>query len=795
MKPTQQLHDLGQSLWLDNITRGLLANGTLRRYISELSVTGLTSNPTIFDKAIKEGGLYDAAIRQKTAEGKSGETLFFELALEDLIQAADLFRPVHDSTGGVDGWVSLEVSPIAGTTILRGTINAVAQLHRRAQRPNLFIKIPGTPEGIPAIEESIFAGVPVNVTLLFSREQYLAAAEAYMRGIERRIAAGLDPKVGSVASIFISRWDVAVKDKVPGELRNRLGIAIAKRTYKAYRAVLDAPRWRKLAVAGARPQRLLWASTGTKDPDAPDTLYIEALAAPDTINTIPEKTLQAFADHGELKGVMPLDGGDAEEMLAEFTRHRCRQCGTCRPASARGRRIVRQVVAGSHGLYRVEERGAGDGRSNGCAVAIMTKPIAQVQPLIERPAWKALAAHHQKVRHLHLRELFASDPLRGERLTAEAAGLYLDYSKNRVTDETIGLLLRLADECRLAERIEAMFSGARINVTEQRAVLHVALRAPANERILVDGVDVVPGVHAVLERMAAFADEIRGGDWLGHTDRPIRNVVNIGIGGSDLGPVMAYEALRHYSRRDMTFRFVSNVDGTDFVEATRDLDPEETLFIICSKTFTTQETLTNAHAARAWVLAKLGDERAVRRHFVAVSTNAEGVAKFGIDTANMFGFWDWVGGRYSMDSAIGLSTMLAVGPENFRAMLAGFHAMDRHFRTAPFGRNLPVLMGLLAVVEQQFLRRADGRGAAVRAIPEALSRVSPAADDGEQRQARLARWRARRLSDGTDLLGRAGHQRPAFVLPAHPPGDPAHSLRLHRLLPGIESAWAISMTC
>ena len=319
MKPTQQLHELGQSLWLDNITRGLLTDGTLRRYIMEFSVTGLTSNPTIFDKAIKEGDLYDAAIRQKTAEGKSGETLFFELALEDLVQAADLLRPIHDSTGGIDGWVSLEVSPLLANDTA-GTIKAAAQLHRRAQRPDLFIKIPGTPEGFPAIEESIFAGVPVNVTLLFSREQYIAAAEAYMRGIERRIVAGLDPKVGSVASIFISRWDMAVKDKAPGELRNRLGIAIAKRAYKAYRAVLDAPRWRKLAVAGARPQRLLWASTGTKDPDAPDTLYIEALAAPDTVNTIPEKTLQAFADHGELKGALPVDGGDAERLLAEFTR-------------------------------------------------------------------------------------------------------------------------------------------------------------------------------------------------------------------------------------------------------------------------------------------------------------------------------------------------------------------------------------------------------------------------------------------------------------------------------------------
>ena len=319
MKPTQQLHDFGQRLWLDNITRGLLTDGTLRRYISEFSVTGLTSNPTIFDNAIKEGGLYDAAIQQKTTEGKSGEALFIELALEDLILAADLFRPVHDSTGGVDGWVSLEVSPLLASDTA-GTINAVAQLHRRAQRPNLFIKIPGTPEGVPAIEESIFAGVPVNVTLLFSREQYIAAAEAYMRGIERRIAAGLDPEVGSVASIFVSRWDAAVKDKVPRQLRNRLGIAIAKRAYKAYRELLASPRWRKLVVAGARSQRLLWASTGTKDPDAPDTLYIEALAAPDTINTIPDKTLHAFADHGELKGVLPVDGGDAEEVLAEFTR-------------------------------------------------------------------------------------------------------------------------------------------------------------------------------------------------------------------------------------------------------------------------------------------------------------------------------------------------------------------------------------------------------------------------------------------------------------------------------------------
>jgi transaldolase len=313
------LHDLGQSLWLDNITRGLLTSGTLARHIEEFSVTGLTSNPTIFDKAIKDAGFYDAAIRRKSAEGKSGEALFFELALEDLTQAADLFRPVHDATGGLDGWVSLELSPLLAHDTA-GSVKAAAQLHRRAQRPNLFIKIPGTPQGVPAIEEAIFAGVPINVTLLFSREQYLAAADAYLRGIERRIAAGLDPKVRSVASIFVSRWDVAVKDRVPPALRNRLGIAVAGRAYKAYRELLASPRSRKLAAAGAWEQRLLWASTGTKDPQAQDTMYIEALAAPDTINTIPDKTLLAFADHGKLKGAMPLDGGDAEEVLAQFAR-------------------------------------------------------------------------------------------------------------------------------------------------------------------------------------------------------------------------------------------------------------------------------------------------------------------------------------------------------------------------------------------------------------------------------------------------------------------------------------------
>jgi glucose-6-phosphate isomerase len=322
---------------------------------------------------------------------------------------------------------------------------------------------------------------------------------------------------------------------------------------------------------------------------------------------------------------------------------------------------------------------------------------------LKRRAWKDLSSHHKEVRDLHLRQLFADDPKRGTRLTAEAVGLYLDYSKNRITDETIELLLQLAGESGLRARIDAMFRGEKINITEKRAVLHTALRAPKGASILVDGKNVVPEVHAVLDKMAGFSDRVRNGEWEGHTGKRIRNVINIGIGGSDLGPVMAYEALRYYSERSMTFRFVSNVDGTDFAEAVRDLDPAETLFIVSSKTFTTLETMTNAHSARAWSVAGLGgDESSVAKHFVAVSTNAAEVAEFGIDTANMFGFWDWVGGRYSMDSAIGLSTMIAIGPQNFRAVLDGFHQMDEHFRTAPFKQNLPVLMGLLAIWYNDF---------------------------------------------------------------------------------------------
>jgi glucose-6-phosphate isomerase len=347
-------------------------------------------------------------------------------------------------------------------------------------------------------------------------------------------------------------------------------------------------------------------------------------------------------------------------------------------------------------------------------MAISTASAAQPS------AWDALAAHYRQIRGAHLRELFAKDPKRGERFAVEAAGIYLDYSKNRITDETLALLVRLAEEAGLRARMDAMFAGEKINASERRAVLHVALRAPKGQTILVDGENVVPGVHAVLDRMTDFSNRVRSGMWLGHTGKRIRNVINIGIGGSDLGPVMAYEALKYYSDRSISFRFVSNVDGTDFAEAVRDLDPAETLFIVSSKTFTTLETMTNAQSARRWSLTGLGgDEKSVAKHFVAVSTNAKEVAKFGIDTANMFGFWDWVGGRYSMDSAIGLSTMLAIGPDNFRAMLAGFHEMDEHFRTAPYAQNLPVLMGLLALWYNNFF---DAQTVAVLPYEQYLKR-------------------------------------------------------------------------
>jgi len=686
MRATERLHSEGQSLWLDNITRKMIDSGQLARYVEQYSVTGLTSNPSIFDKAIASGD-YDAEIRDKAARGITGETLFFDLAIEDLQRAADLFLPVWQRTDGVDGWVSLEVSPLLAYDAT-STITAAKELHARALRPNVLIKIPGTRQGLIAIEESIAAGVPINVTLLFTVAQYRAAAEAYLRGIERRVAAGLDPRIGSVASVFMSRWDKAANKRVPPDLRDQLGLAVGRDIYRAYRQVMDSERWQRLANSGARMQRLLWASTSTKDPSEPDTFYVHGLAAPFTVDTMPDKTLMAFYEHGEVGESMPADGGDCDVVLARFAK-----AGL--DVAALGDELQREgAEAFDHSwkelLGRIDEQ-------------VRVAPMVRVQPrkpsvpLRERPAWQALERHHAEIASVHLRELFAQDPTRGERFAVEVEGLYLDYSKNRITDETLRLLLQLAEQSGLRQRIDAMFRGERINVSENRPVLHVALRMPKGQSLLVDGIDVVKQVHEGLDRMRAFSERVRSGEWKGHTGKRIRNVINIGIGGSDLGPVMAYEALRHYARRDLTFRFVSNVDSTDLVEATRDLEPEETLFIVSSKTFGTLETMTNAHSARQWAMAKLGSEAAISKHFVAVSTNAQRVRQFGIDPANMFELWDWVGGRYSMDSAIGLSTMLAIGADAFDEMLAGFHAIDEHFRATPFERNLPVLMGLLAV--------------------------------------------------------------------------------------------------
>ena len=408
--------------------------------------------------------------------------------------------------------------------------------------------------------------------------------------------------------------------------------------------------------------------------------------------------------------------------------------------------------------------------------------------LTQQPAWKALEQHYLQIKDTHLRQLFAENPRRGEQLTAEGAGLFLDYSKNRVTDETLLLLLELADETGVAKKRDAMFAGEKINVTEGRAVLHTALRMPKGSIVMVDGVNVVPEVHEVLDKMAAFAEQIRAGSWLGHTGKPIKNIVNIGIGGSDLGPVMAYEALKFYSQRDLTVRFVSNVDGTDLVEKTRDLDPAETLFIVSSKTFTTQETMANATSARAWLLDTLKDDKAVARHFVAVSTNAEAVGKFGIDTANMFGFWDWVGGRYSMDSAIGLSLMIAIGPDHFHELLAGFHEMDEHFRTAPPEKNLPMLLGLIGLWYDDFF---DAQTVAILPYDQYLSHFSAYLQQLDMESNGKHVTLSGETVDyqtGPVIWGQPGHQRPARFLSTYSPGHQADSLRLYRLCSDTQSA-------
>ena len=617
-----------------------------------------------------------------------------------------MFGPIHERTDGVDGWVSLEVSPLLAYDTESTVEGREGRCTSRPARDNLFIKIPGTEEGLPAIEEAIAAGVPVNVTLLFSAD----ALPGRRRRVHARRRAAHRRRPQTRSSARSPRCSCRAgtspcSDKVPEELKDTLALAVGLKTYQAYRELMDSDRWQRLENSGARMQRLLWASTSTKDPKAPDTLYVHCLGAPFTINTIPEATLRAFYDHGHAGKPMPADGGDADDD-ARRARGGRRRRRRARREAAVGRARRASSTPGTTSWPTSTSRARRSPREPGGITMTMTETATT--PLRERPAWKALETHHAEIADLHLRDLFAEDPSRGERLTAEGAGplpRLLEEPGHR--RDARAPRCELAEESGLAERTEAMFRGDRINVSENRSVLHVALRMPKGASLVVDGVDVVAEVHEVLDRMAAFADRVRSGEWKGHTGKPIRNVVNIGIGGSDLGPVMAYEALRHYTRRDLTFRFVSNVDSTDFAEATRDLAADETLFIVSSKTFTTLETMTNAHSAREWALAALGDESAIAKHFVAVSTNAEEVAEFGIDTANMFGFWDWVGGRYSMDSAIGLSTMLAVGPDGFRELLAGFHAMDEHFRTTPLERNLPVLMGLLARLVRRLLRRAD----------------------------------------------------------------------------------------
>ena len=676
--PLQQLGTFGQSIWLDYIRRDLITSGELRRLIEADGLRGMTSNPAIFEKAIAVSRDYDTDIRAMAIKGQHAGVIYETISQRDVQSAADAFRTLYDKSDGQDGYVSLEVNPhLAHNT--DGTLAEARRLWAALDRPNVMIKVPATAEGLAAIRQLISEGISVNVTLLFGLPRYRQAADAYLGGIEARVARGKPVRpVASVASFFVSRIDALVDALLEKRIaqggrgadlaqktRGQVAIASAKMAYQIHKEIFAGERFKILADKGARVQRLLWASTSTKNPNDSDVKYIEALIGPNTINTAPPETLAAYRDHGKPQARLEENLDEARRVMARLPDLDIHIADVTRQLEAEGvtkfntpfdklMATLTQRSAAHQAAVKNPHRPAGATPAAGSA--------AQAQPLTQRPAWKALVAHFDRIRDLHLRQLFADDPHRGERLTAEAAGIYLDYSKNRITDETLRLLIALAEACGLRERIDAMFRGQPINITEKRAALHTALRTPETHQVVVDGIDVVPEVHAVLHRMAAFAYQVRSGQWLGFTGKRIRNIVNIGIGGSDLGPVMAYEALRFYSQRDLTFRFVSNVDGTDFAEATRDLDPQQTLFIICSKTFTTLETLTNAHTARAWSLGMLGDERAVARHFVAVSTNAEGVSAFGIDTANMFGFWDWVGGRYSMDSAIGLSTMLAIGP-------------------------------------------------------------------------------------------------------------------------------------
>ncbi len=543
MKATARLHELGQSLWLDNITRPMLAEGMLQGYIDELSVTGLTSNPTIFDKAIGAGDAYDEQIAEVSDAAESGEgvgdnsdeKVFFELAVADLRDATDLFAGVHERTDGVDGWASLEVSPLLADDTA-ATIEQAAALHAKAERRNLFIKIPGTEAGLGAIEESIFAGIPINVTLLFDDKQYLAAADAYMKGVERRIEAGLDPNVASVASLFISRWDVAVAEEAPAELVNRLGDRDRRpRLPRLPRAARLRPHAAPAQRGRPRPAPAL----GQHRDQGPRRLRHPLRRS---AGLPVHGQHDAGADPGRFlparRGRRPAGQGRRQRRGGAERVRRCRdrRRRTRRPPPGGGQGELRQVLGRAALLDPVEARG---------------RHRVTPSPLRELPAWAALQAHHEQIEGTHLRDLFAADGERGERLVAEAAGLHLDFSKNRITDETLLLLGELARERGVAERREAMFAGEHINVSEDRAVLHVALRMPRSRSLVVDGVDVVKEVHETLDRMGAFAERVRSGEWLGHTGKPIRDVVNVGIGGSDLGPVMAYEALRHYSHREI----------------------------------------------------------------------------------------------------------------------------------------------------------------------------------------------------------------------------------------------------